>query len=84
MAARPTSSEILGRQPSRSKLSASTITVQVSDETRHLYDQIVSNTGATDEDIEIHLRTALADVLKNKIDEMTSLHLELVAKLRKT
>ena len=60
-------------------LSASTITLPVGDETRQLYDRIVSNTGATDQDIEVHLRTALASVLKTKIDEMRELHQKLVA-----
>lgn len=60
-------------------LSASTITLQVGDETRQLYDRIVSNTGATDQDIEVHLRTALASVLEAKIDEMRALHEQLVA-----
>ncbi len=62
-------------------LSANTITLQVSEDTRRLYDQIVSNTGATDEDIEVHLRTALANVLKHKIEEMQSLHEQLMAEL---
>lgn len=60
-------------------LSASTITLQVRPETRLLYDKIVSNTGATDEDIEVHLREALGNVLKDKIDAMQRLHGELTA-----
>lgn len=60
-------------------LSRSTIILQVSDETRRVYDRIVSNTGASDADIEVHLRTALASVLKGKIEEMQSLHETLVA-----
>lgn len=62
-------------------LSASTITLQVSEDTRRLYDQIVANSGATDEDIEVHLRTALANVLKRKIEEMQTLHEQLMAEL---
>lgn len=62
-------------------LSSSAITIQVSDETRRLYDLIVSNTGATDEDIEVHLRVALADVLESKIAEMKRLHQQLSAEV---
>ena len=60
-------------------LSRSTITLQVSPETRKLYDTIVSNTGSTDEEIEAPLRQALAEVLERKIDEMKAMHTELVA-----
>lgn len=62
-------------------LSANSITLQVSEETRRLYDQIVSNTGATDADIEVHLRAALAQVLKGKIEQMQALHERLVTSL---
>jgi len=55
-------------------LSASTVTLRVSDETRRLYDLLVANGGATDEDIEVHLRGALAQVLEARIDEMQALH----------
>jgi len=64
-------------------LSASTITLQVSDETRQLYDRIVSNTGATDAEIEGPLRRALAEVLDSRIDEMRALHRQLVAEAAK-
>jgi hypothetical protein len=55
-------------------LSASTITLRVSDETRRLYDLLVANGGATDEDIEVHLKVALARVLEARIGEMQALH----------
>ena len=60
-------------------LSGSTVTIQVGEETRQLYDTVVSNTGATDADIEVHLRKALARVLQVKIGEMQQLHRQLVA-----
>ncbi len=55
-------------------LSASTITLRVSDETRRLYDLLVANGGATDEDIEQHLKVVLAKVLEGRIGEMQALH----------
>jgi hypothetical protein len=55
-------------------LSASTIALRVSDETRRLYDLLVANGGATDEDIEAHLKVALAKVLETRIGEMQALH----------
>ena len=60
-------------------LSGSTITLQVSEETRHLYDTVVSNTGATDQEIEEPLRKALASVLEEKIGAMKRLHAKLVS-----
>lgn len=62
-------------------LSDSTITIRVSDETRELYDLVVSNTGATDEDLELPLRRTLADVLEQRIGEMQKLHKQLVSRL---
>lgn len=60
-------------------LSASTITLSVSDETRRLYDLLVANGGASDEEIEKHLRAALAKVLEQRIADMQALHRRLVA-----
>jgi hypothetical protein len=54
-------------------LSESVIAIQVSDETKHLYDRIVANTGATDKEVEVHLRVALAKVLKERIGKMQEL-----------
>ena len=62
-------------------LSGSTVTIQVSEETRSMYNQIVSNTGATDREIEVHLKAALADVLEQKIAEMKALHEHLKAEV---
>ena len=63
-------------------LSGSTVTIQVSEETRSMYNQIVSNTGATDREIEVHLKAALADVLEQKIAEMRALHEHLKAEVQ--
>lgn len=46
------------------------IVLGVSEETSRLYDQVVSNTGSTDEDIEKYLRAALKTLLQDKIQEM--------------
>ena len=60
-------------------LSANTVTIKVSAETRRLYDLVVANTGSSDEDVEVHLRAALANVLETRITEMQALHRKLVA-----
>jgi hypothetical protein len=60
-------------------LSQSRITLQVSEETRRLYELVVANTGATDHDIEPPLRTAMAQLLERRIDEMQALHQKLVS-----
>lgn len=54
-------------------LSEHRITVSVSDETKRLYDQIVSNTGSSDADIERYFRDALGQMLKDKIEKMKDL-----------
>jgi hypothetical protein len=54
-------------------LSDHKVTISVSEETRALYDKIVSNTGSTDKDIEKYLRDALGAMLKDKILEMQDL-----------
>ena len=53
--------------------SQGTITLNVSEETRKLYDQIVSNAPQGDVDIEPYLRSALRAMLKDKIREMEKL-----------
>ena len=55
-------------------LSKNTITLQVSAETRQVYDLIIANTGATDHDLEVHLKAALTEVLGQKIQDMKALH----------
>jgi hypothetical protein len=54
-------------------LSSSTVTIQVSEDTRRLYDLVVANTGASDQDIEVHLRGALLKALDDKINAMQEL-----------
>lgn len=54
------------------------ISLQVSEDTRKVYDLLVSNTGATDRDIEVHIRRALANLLAEKISEMDTLRARLL------
>lgn len=54
------------------------ISLQVSEDTRKVYDLLVSNTGATDGDIEVHIRRALANLLAEKIEEMHTLRTRLL------
>ena len=54
-------------------LSDHKVTLSVSEETKGLYDKVVSNTGSTDVDIEVYLREALGSLLENKIKEMVKL-----------
>ena len=55
-------------------LSESKITLAVSEETAHLYQQIVSNTGSTDAEVEPYLWAALKKMLKDRITQMERLH----------
>jgi len=54
-------------------LSRDTVTVSVGEETRQLYDQIVANTGTTDQDVEVYFREALKNMLRDKIKAMQAL-----------
>jgi len=54
-------------------LSEHKITISVGEETRRIYDQIVSNTGSTDVDVEIYFREALKHLLRDKIKAMQNL-----------
>lgn len=49
------------------------ITLSVSEETRQIYDRVVSNTGATDVDLEKYIVKALKELLKVRIKEMQEL-----------
>jgi esterase/lipase len=49
------------------------ITLSVSEETRKLYDLIVSNTGSTDEDVEKYLKDTLKLLLADRIQAMQDL-----------
>lgn len=55
-------------------LTGSKITLQVSEETRRLYELVIANTGATDADLEAPLRAAFADLLEQRIAEMQALY----------
>ncbi len=55
-------------------LSEHKITLAVSVETLDVYDMIVSNTASSDADLEKYLRQSLKDLLKEKIEYMTSIH----------
>ena len=59
-------------------LSEDSITLQVEADTRAVYDTVISNTGASDEELETHFRVALAALLEQKIDEMKRLRERLV------
>lgn len=49
------------------------ITLSVTEETRKIYDRVVSNTGATDGDLEKYLVKGLKELLKVRIQEMQDL-----------
>ena len=56
------------------------ITLSVSEETRQLYDLIVSNTGSTDEDVEKYLKSTLKLLLDDRIKAMQSLQKDISKK----
>lgn len=60
------------------RISDHRVTLSVSDETRRLYDKVISDTGRGDAELEAHFRDALKSFLKAKIREMQELsaHLE--------
>ncbi|MGE3539663.1 MAG: hypothetical protein AB7N91_19820 [Candidatus Tectimicrobiota bacterium] len=57
----------------------SAITLRVSEDTKRLYEQVVSNTGYGDPDIEVRLRVVLQDLLERKIAELEHLRQQLRA-----
>jgi hypothetical protein len=57
----------------------SAIILRVSEDTKRLYEQVVSNTGYGDPDIEVRLRVVLQDLLGRKIAELEHLRKQLVA-----
>ena len=59
-------------------LSDNVITLQVTEQTREIYDTVISNTGSSDLELEGHFRVALAQLLENKITDMKQLHRRLV------
>ena len=58
-------------------LSEHKITLSVSEETRTLYSKVISNTGSTDEDLEVYLKQSLHQLLKEKIKTMVQLEKEI-------
>lgn len=54
-------------------LSHHKITLSVSEETRKIYDQVVSNTGATDADLEKYVLESLKKLLRGRIEQMQNL-----------
>jgi len=58
-------------------LSEHKITLSVTEETRRIYDQVVSNTGATDQDLEVYIVKSLKELLKERIREMQDLEKKL-------
>jgi hypothetical protein len=55
-------------------LSEHKIVLSVEQETRDLYDLVISNTGNSDQDLEKYLKVAIKELLKHKIDYMVKLH----------
>ena len=64
-------------------LSDHKITVSVTEETRSLYDRIVSNTGTTDLEVERYFRDALKLMLNDRIAEMQKLQKEVFGRGKK-
>ena len=62
------------------RLSERKIIFSVSSETRAFYDQLVSNFGATDEQLEIIFRKSLAEFINERIETMISIQNELLKK----
>ena len=56
------------------RLSNHTVTLNVSEETRLLYDKIVSSTPKGDIDIEPYFREALKKILEKRIEDMKDFH----------
>ena len=54
-------------------LADNTITLEVSEATKQLYDQVISNTGYSDADIEVLLHVVLEYLLESKIAQLESL-----------
>lgn len=46
------------------------ITISVGEETKDLYELVISNTGSSDEDLEAYIKQGLKSMLKDKIKVM--------------
>ena len=53
------------------------ITLAVSEETKQLYDTIISNTGSSDDEVEKYLKHTLKHLLRDKIEYMQSIQTQL-------
>jgi len=62
------------------RLSDHIITLNVTEETKALYDRVISMSPTGDMELEPHLRTALKNVLEQNIKEMQKLHKKLGTK----
>jgi hypothetical protein len=49
------------------------IVLSVTEETKQLYNLVISNTGSTDEDLESYLKAGLKNLLADKIESMQQL-----------
>lgn len=54
-------------------LAGNTITIEVEEATKRLYDQVIANTGYDDSDVERLLRQALAQLIEDKIAQLEKL-----------
>lgn len=54
-------------------LSEHNITLAVTEETKQLYDTIISNTGSSDSEVEKYLKHTLKHLLKDKIEYMQTI-----------
>ena len=55
------------------RFSRQSVTISLSEQTRSLYDSVISNFGAQDHDLEEHLLKALESLLNRKQEEITAL-----------
>lgn len=54
-------------------LAGNTVTIQVEETTKRLYDQVISNTGYNDSDVEQLLQVVLESLIENKIEQLEKL-----------
>jgi hypothetical protein len=55
-------------------LSEHKVTLSVSQETKEVYDMVISNTASSDEELEKYLKESLKNLLKEKIEYMIDIH----------
>lgn len=55
-------------------LSEHKVTLSVSQETKEVYDMVISNTASSDEELEKYLNESLKNLLKEKIEYMIDIH----------